>query len=429
MEPLSTTSTNRYAKLDLLRFLASLAVMLLHFTYSMPLVAHIGPAFPTLGGIFRYGYLAVNLFFMISGFVVLKSARHKSLPQFVVARITRLYPAYWLSCLLTFAWFYFSGAGPVSGRQLLFNLTMMQEFFGQPSLNGVYWSLTYELTFCFLVGLLIACRLWPLAFPVIIGWLAYTLVAGPLPAAHLFSYLFIPKHSAYFMAGMLFYVLQSRRQAVWPVYLALAAALALALRSDRAERQLAQQFYHDAPLNPFLTAGIIALFFLVLYLILVQRWRLPVPAVWSWLGSLSYPVYLLHGIGAAILGPLKGQLNNHLLLGAAVALVLLLAWAVHTLIERPLSRQLGPLAQAVPGVVPAHRAIIRQHLIYPYVSLVPAWLSTYPKSTYCAAWLFCWFSATIPCWSSSAPTKFWISVLPGCGWIFRATHPAGFCWA
>lgn len=344
MEPITTIPTQRYAELDLLRFLASLAVVLLHFTYSTLRIAHIGPAFPTLGGIFRYGYLGVNLFFMISGFVVLQSARHKSLAHFAIARITRLYPLFWLSCLLTFVGLYFSGtqvAGPVTFRQLLFNLTMLQEFFGQPSLNGIYWSLTYELTFCFLVALLIACRLWPLLFGISIGWLAYTAVAGPLPANHLFSYLFIPKHSAYFIAGMLFYVLQTRQQDRWQVYLALATAWALALRSDRAERQLAQEFYHDVPLNALVTVAIISLFFLIFYFILIRNRRLPAYPIWSWLGSLTYPLYLLHTLGIGILFSLNGKLNSNLLLGGTLAGVLFLAWAAQVLVERPLSRQLG----------------------------------------------------------------------------------------
>ncbi|WP_400191029.1 acyltransferase family protein [Hymenobacter sp. B81] len=248
--PPPTAAAPRSAELDLLRFLASLVVVLTHFTYSMPRIAHLGPSFPLLGGVFRYGYLAVDLFFMISGYVVLKSARHKSLRQFVTARITRLYPAFWLSCLLTFAGLYLSGslpANPATLRQLVFNLTMLHEFLGYPSLNGVYWSLTYELTFCFLVGLIIAGRLWPWLWPIMLGWLSYTLVAGPLPPNHLFSYLFIPKHSAWFIAGMLFYLLQTRQRPAWQVGLALLAAFALALRSDRAERLLNQQFYHDAP--------------------------------------------------------------------------------------------------------------------------------------------------------------------------------------
>jgi peptidoglycan/LPS O-acetylase OafA/YrhL len=343
MEPITTTPVERYAELDLLRFLASMAVVLMHFTYSMPLIAHIGPSFLVLGQFFRYGYLGVNLFFMISGFVVVKSARHKSLSQFVVARVARLYPVFWLSCLLTFGGLYFSGTqlgGPVSFRQLLFNLTMLHEFFGQASLNGVYWSLTYELTFCFLIGLVIACRLWPLLFPVVVGWLAYTLMAGPLPVNHLFSYLFIPKHSAYFIAGMLFYILQSRRQRPWLVYLALAASFVLALRSDRAERQLAQQFYHDMPLNPWVTAMVIALFFLAFYLILLRDWRLPIHPIWNWLGGLTYPLYLLHMLGAAALMPLANELNNYLLLSSTVVALLLLCWLVQAQFERPLSRLL-----------------------------------------------------------------------------------------
>ncbi|OON67175.1 acyltransferase family protein [Hymenobacter sp. CRA2] len=326
--------------MDLLRFLASLAVVLLHFTYSMPLIARISPSFPALGGVFRYGYLAVDLFFMISGFVVLRSARHKSLSQFVVARVVRLYPVFWLSCLLTFAGLYFSGTGgPGMGRQLVFNLTMLHEFFGYKPLNGVYWSLTYELTFCFLVGLIIGCRLWQWLFGLVLGWLAYTAVAGPLPAGHLFSYLFIPKHSAYFIAGMLFYLLQSRTEAAWKLHAALLFAFGLALRSDRAERQLAQEFFHEAPLSAVVSGVVIAGCFLVFYAIVAGRLR-PHP-VWAALGLLTYPLYLLHGLGAIPLNLLSGKVDKYLLLAGTLALVLLVAALAQRLVERPLSLALG----------------------------------------------------------------------------------------
>lgn len=342
MESLPPTTSRRYPELDLLRFLASLAVVLLHFTYSMPLVAHLGPSFPGLGGVFRYGYLAVDLFFMISGFVVLRSARRKSLSQFVMARVVRLYPMFWLSCLLTFAGLYFSGmGGPNLVRQLVFNLTMLHEFFGYASLNGVYWSLTYELTFCFLVGLLIGCRLWKWLFGIVLGWLAYTAVAGPLPASHLFSYLFIPKHSAYFIAGMQFYLLHARTAAAWKLHAALLCAFGLALRSDRAERQLAQQFFHDAPLSAVASGVVIALCFLAFYGIVTGRLRLRPHPAWAALGLLTYPLYLLHGLGAVPLKLLNGKVDKYLLLAGTLALVLLVAALAQRLVERPLSQALG----------------------------------------------------------------------------------------
>lgn len=90
-----------------------------------------------------------------------------------------------------------------------------------------------------------------------------------------------------------------------------------------------------------MTAGLIVLFFLAFYLILVPQWRLPAHPVWNWLGRLTYPLYLLHGLGAGLLAPLKDKVNSHLLLGVSIAAVLLLAWAAHALVERPLSRRLG----------------------------------------------------------------------------------------
>jgi peptidoglycan/LPS O-acetylase OafA/YrhL len=45
----------------------------------------------------RYGYLGVDLFFVISGFVVQLSAWDRRPPEFVVSRIVRLYPAFWIA--------------------------------------------------------------------------------------------------------------------------------------------------------------------------------------------------------------------------------------------------------------------------------------------------------------------------------------------
>jgi peptidoglycan/LPS O-acetylase OafA/YrhL len=346
LEPQPATLTSRYHELDLLRFLASLVVVLTHFTYSMPVAAHIGPSFYPLDRVARYGYLAVDLFFMISGFVLLKSARHKTVAQFFVARATRFYPIFWLSCLLTFIGLALAPGGqftsPVSWRQFLFNMTLLHEFFGQPSINGVYWTLTYELSFCFLVALIIACRLWKILFPIIVGWLAYTLVAGPLATGNFFAYLFIPKYSAFFIAGMLFYLLQTRPAAAGRIHAAMALALGLALRSNRAEQQLVQAFYHDSvPYNGLITAGIITLFFLAFYALVYQKFRLPAHKCWAWLGHLIYPLYLLHGLGAVPLGLLNGAVNKYLLLLGSLILVLVVAWAAHQLVERPLGRVLN----------------------------------------------------------------------------------------
>jgi len=93
-------------ELDLLRFLAALAVVLYHFTYHLRDSETAVDLFPSIGRVGMHGYLGVNLFFMISGFVILWTARDRTPSGFVLSRITRLYPEFWIGVRLRspFCW-------------------------------------------------------------------------------------------------------------------------------------------------------------------------------------------------------------------------------------------------------------------------------------------------------------------------------------
>jgi peptidoglycan/LPS O-acetylase OafA/YrhL len=85
--------SNRYQTLDGLRGLGAIAVLLLHFGSSLGIPA---PA---------HGYLAVDLFFCLSGFVLTRSYAGKiengmSFEEWVCVRLIRLYPLYLLSIVL-----------------------------------------------------------------------------------------------------------------------------------------------------------------------------------------------------------------------------------------------------------------------------------------------------------------------------------------
>src|ERR1051325_598311 len=97
------TNRTRFPELDLLRFIAACGVMLFHYTYFGP-QHHTWPgSFPILSQISKYGFLGVDVFFILSGFVILLTAYEKDAIAFTVARMIRLYPAYWICVTLTAA--------------------------------------------------------------------------------------------------------------------------------------------------------------------------------------------------------------------------------------------------------------------------------------------------------------------------------------
>ena len=76
--------SQRFHELDILRFLAALAVVFFHYTFLNITEYQTLPSYPILGEIFKYGYLGVELFFIISGFVILLTATKKDWQGFII---------------------------------------------------------------------------------------------------------------------------------------------------------------------------------------------------------------------------------------------------------------------------------------------------------------------------------------------------------
>jgi peptidoglycan/LPS O-acetylase OafA/YrhL len=91
---------NRLFELDVLRGIAALGVVMYHYTtHYDELYGHSQKVLIY----FPFGQYGVELFFIISGFVIFMSLeRTKSSLDFIVGRFSRLYPAYWTAVILTF---------------------------------------------------------------------------------------------------------------------------------------------------------------------------------------------------------------------------------------------------------------------------------------------------------------------------------------
>lgn len=96
-----------------------------------------------------FGRIGVVCFFLISGFVIpfSFSAGEGALKKFAIRRFFRLYPLYWVSIAMALiAIFTFKGR-TFDTSTILANITMLQKFFNEPHIQGLYWTLQAEVIF------------------------------------------------------------------------------------------------------------------------------------------------------------------------------------------------------------------------------------------------------------------------------------------
>jgi peptidoglycan/LPS O-acetylase OafA/YrhL len=146
----------RISVINALRAFAALAVAWGHF------VAGQGKWLGLSG---KYGYLGVDIFFVISGFVIpwsLYRTRYsfRDYPRFLLKRNVRLYPPYLASIAISILATNFIIVPlfkiphmTVTGRDLLLHFTYLNDIFKVKWVNVVYWTLAIEFQWYLLVGL------------------------------------------------------------------------------------------------------------------------------------------------------------------------------------------------------------------------------------------------------------------------------------
>ncbi|MFB9746058.1 acyltransferase family protein [Leifsonia shinshuensis] len=332
----------RLAILDLLRLAAALSVVAYHWLFwgIEHGAIHSFGATP-VSWLAAYGFLGVQLFFLISGFVIFLSASGREASAFAAGRATRLYPAYWAGVALTSATLLVTGqTAPLELLpKFLANLTMAPAVFRQPQLDGVYWTLTLELQFYALVFLflLFRRRRWlDTFFPLwAIGMLGTTLFVPRVAALPLCGDLFT------LFAGGAIIAMISRSG--WTALRA-AGLLASVVGGVVATIRHADESGDGAATDPVaLGVVVVLLFVLVLVLTRPAVAALPVPGS-RFLGALTYPLYLSHAVfGYALLNRWVDPGAIWPGIAAALLVVLGVAAAVHFLVERagaPLWRSL-----------------------------------------------------------------------------------------
>ncbi len=335
--------SGRIAVLDGLRLIAALMVVGYHYVAydrgTSPWGADAGATFPGLQLPASYGWLGVDLFFVISGFVICLSAWGRTPGAFFRSRAIRLFPAYWAAVLLTFAvvslWPVVRG--PVGLSDALLNLTMLQEPLGVRSVDPVYWTLWAEARFYLLFAVVVWRGLtYRRAMIFCAGWLiaAVLAVEADLP---LLTTIAQPQYAPYFVAGIAFFLIHrfGSHLATWGLVV-VSFLLAQHHVVEAVRRVSTEILRRPLPVAPALI--VVTLIFAVMAVVAVGR----LSAIrWRWLtvaGALTYPLYLLHQyIGWTLIAALRDHLPRYGTLAVVTATMLLAAWLLHRLVERPLA--------------------------------------------------------------------------------------------
>ncbi|MGW1543743.1 acyltransferase family protein [Streptomyces sp. NPDC002309] len=329
---------------DGIRLVAALMVVLHHFAgtrraneagniiWDRP----VSELMPTVFRVASFGWIGVEIFFVISGFVICMSCWGRTPKDFFVSRVIRLYPAYWFAVLFTTAVLVLLPGVKERLRlpEVLFNLTMLQSGSGVPNVDPVYWTLWSELRFYLLFLVVVAMGLTYRRVVVFCCVWGAAAMLAPVSRLPLLTLVADPGAAWYFIAGLALYLMHRFGQdlLLWGI---------LAMSWLTGQLELGERVEYEQ-VSSWRGAVVVFTLFMLLMVGVALGWTDRVR--WRWLvtaGCLTYPLYLTHYLaGTVLIHHLRGTMDPRLLVVTLIAGFLVLSRLVHGLVERPVARVL-----------------------------------------------------------------------------------------
>lgn len=325
----STVTQGRLRDLDILRGLAACGVLLFHFTVSTD-HRHAWP--------FQvpWGHYGVELFFVISGFVILMTLeRSASVKDFLISRVTRLYPAYW--CVVLFTACVLGVLAPATApvAAVVGDLTMLQAFMRIASLDPSYWTLTVELIFY--VAIVTWFRFRSARLPRIewycLGWMGVAAaIRTVLSVRHMdmpgiYATPLLLYYGQLFITGICLYRIYSRDFDALTLCTLLGAILMSLFGGGPTSED-------PGPLAYFVVTCSVTLLVFLASRSKLSFLRNP---VLLFLGDISYPLYLIHQrVGEEFLNlAYTHRLPVWLSIPLVLSVLVTIAWLIHEYVEVP----------------------------------------------------------------------------------------------
>lgn len=307
--------SNHYYALDLIRITAASIVLLNHFasysTNSIPLTMGENRAYGFLSAFYGVGAVGVEIFFVISGFVIASSVPENSgfsaAKSFIRRRAQRILPTLWMSSAVSLLALCSIQQEWPSLLEAFIKSSLLLPM--GPYVDGVVWSLVVEVFFYSLVALTILMsrknRLETLAAAIAIVSIAYNLILisftlglldyhndVALSILHRFPFkLFLLRYGVFFALGVYVSILK-RKRCIRTSLLALTCSI-FCVTEIVSSSELG---FGKTALTVFIWLTCVAVIIVAILpkskLSMTSQMRLSKPI--RFLGDLSYPLYLNH---------------------------------------------------------------------------------------------------------------------------------------
>lgn len=361
-------SASRIAVIDVLRLFAALGVLVFHAAGTAEMPKHVLPTIylfgHTIRGVpspFSFGATGVSLFFVISGYCMYISFSRstRDLKSYYQSRFARIYPAYFIAVIFSVILMEFCGFSfPLTDiiSKLLFLHGFIQEY--NLSINGALWSMATEVQFYLTLPALflfakrigarhfwVGCLLLSLGFRLSVTVLLPhdNAVGGIVTSTFLDNLL--PGRLSEFATGMLIAASspgQMRRLALLGIIPVSLVALTVRVVGPS-----------------FAAEPLLGLFYGAVLILLLRRPGVfgPQNGPLAAMGRASYALFLLHlpvtvalAAGMKLSGSPFAQLGT--LIGPALLLSMLLAFALHAWVEMPLFKRMRPTSRPADAGAP-----------------------------------------------------------------------------
>ena len=338
----------KYNLIQILRGFAAIFVMLYHATRHYQ---EKGLVF--LKGIFQHGYFGVDIFFVLSGFVIYYSSQkyleNGNYLEFLKKRIIRIYPSFWIFLLIPLTLLFFIAPQFISDKSAFEPINYFKIFvlaFDHPQISQISWTLSFELYFYFLFFMMIINKKFKFLIALILMLSTINLINKNIFSdLYCQKYVLSPLLLEFFLGVLIVYLIGKidKNYIVGFTVLLIFSILSFVFVDYLSTNNLIAITKH----NRVLSFGL-ASFLLILSLVLIEKFNdVKSAKILILIGDSSYVLYLIHSI---ILSFFDNQLvlsGKFVIINPEFSTILVCVFIVvssvfiHSMIEKPMLKYLN----------------------------------------------------------------------------------------